>query len=464
MHKTANPLEEKEVVIAAGLQPLCGVLTVPVGAQGVVLFAHGSGSGRHSPRNQSVARQLLQRGLATLLLDLLEADEAENQEKRFDITLLAGRLQYATHWLHDQAETRNLTPGYFGASTGAAAALVAAARQPDRIGAVVCRGGRPDLAPHHLAMVAAPTLLLVGGNDDAVLQFNEQALAQLQCPKQLVVIPGASHLFTEPGTLEAVAQLAGDWFTRHLDPDRAPGGRAREHKDARSRLQFRDRTDAAVRLAAEFKGRDLHDPLVLAIPRGGVVTGAVLARELGAELDVILARKLRAPDMPEVALGAITETGAVYFDEAWPETPSAQLNEYLAEECRHQLADLARRKRLFRSVRPAAPVTGRSVILTDDGIATGATMIAALKAVRAQRPRELIVAAPVAARNRLREVSRHCDAVICLLAPADFYAVGQFYEDFSPVDDATALEWFRAAQVRPTTSAGCSSVARHVNL
>lgn len=207
---------KRQVEITVTKRKLIGILDVPPGATGVVVFAHGSGSGRHSPRNQSVARALQQAGLATLLLDLLEKEEAEDREKVFDIELLARRLQGAASWLQRAPLTNGLRLGYFGASTGAGAALAAAAREPAEVAAVVSRGGRPDLAGKYLSAVQAPTLLLVGGHDDVVLELNEQALRLLRCPKELVVIPGASHLFEEPGTLEEVARLATDWFCRHL--------------------------------------------------------------------------------------------------------------------------------------------------------------------------------------------------------------------------------------------------------
>jgi putative phosphoribosyl transferase len=205
---------------------------------------------------------------------------------------------------------------------------------------------------------------------------------------------------------------------------------------------FRNREGAAHRLAAKLKGRELYDPLVLAIPRGGVVTGAVLARELGADLDVVLSRKLRAPGNPELAVGAVSEDGRVYLN------PEARefldlADESLAEERRRQMAEIARRQTLFRGVRPQASVTGRSVIVTDDGIATGATMIAALQAVRAQEPRELIVAVPVASPDRLEEVRRWCDEAVCLFTPELFWAVGQFYEDFTQVEDEQVVEMLR---------------------
>ena len=213
---------ERQVEIPSGRRRLSGILSVPSGAEGVVAFAHGSGSGRFSPRNQFVARVLQEAGLATLLLDLLEEEEADDREKVFDIELLAERLQSAADWLSQEPETSALRLGYFGASTGAGAALVAVARDPAAVGAVVSRGGRPDLAHAYLSKVQAPTLLIVGGNDDVVIELNEQALRPLRCPKQLVIVPGATHLFEEPGTLEEVARLAKEWFVQYLAPIAGP--------------------------------------------------------------------------------------------------------------------------------------------------------------------------------------------------------------------------------------------------
>lgn len=207
-------------------------------------------------------------------------------------------------------------------------------------------------------------------------------------------------------------------------------------------LMFHDREDAAHKLAAKLQGRELHDPLVLAIPRGGVVTGAVLAKELGADLDVVLSRKLRAPGQPELAIGAISENGRVYLNHQAQEFLDL-LEEHLVEECRYQRNEIARRKKLFRAVRPQAPIESRSVIVTDDGIATGSTMIAALQTIKTQKPREVIVAVPVASPDRLGEVRRWCDEVICLIAPEEFWSIGQFYENFSQVEDEKAIELLR---------------------
>ncbi|HTU19987.1 MAG TPA: phosphoribosyltransferase family protein [Gemmataceae bacterium] len=205
---------------------------------------------------------------------------------------------------------------------------------------------------------------------------------------------------------------------------------------------FRDRKDAGRKLAQRLKERAWHDPLVLAIPRGGVVAGAMLAQELGADLDVVLSRKLRAPGQPELAIGAISEDGRVYVN---PHALAALdvMDEYIAEERHHQLAEIARRKKLFRAIRPPAPIAGRSVIVTDDGIATGSTMIAALQSLKTQNPHEVVVAVPVASPDRLAEVGRWCDEVVCLLAPEAFWAIGQFYEDFRQVEDAEVVELLR---------------------
>ncbi len=207
-----------QITITGDGVSLDGILRIPDQTTGVVAFAHGSGSGRFSPRNQYVARVLETGGFATLLLDLLTPDESDDRRKVFNIDLLADRLLLARTWLGTHPSTSELRAGYFGASTGAAAALQAAARSPQAVGAVVSRGGRPDLAGPYLRQVSAPTLLLVGGDDGPVIDMNQEALAQLTCTKQLTIIPGASHLFEEPGTLEQVAREAGHWFQQYLRP------------------------------------------------------------------------------------------------------------------------------------------------------------------------------------------------------------------------------------------------------
>jgi putative phosphoribosyl transferase len=215
-------MEQRAVTVPAGPVTLEGDLAIPAGARGIVLFAHGSGSSRHSPRNRQVAGVLSQTALATLLLDLLTGEEEAADRRtghlRFDIGLLAERLTHAADWLSRQPGTRDLPLGCFGASTGAAAALVTAAARPEVIRAVVSRGGRPDLAGPSLATVRAPTLLIVGSEDIPVLGLNREAATRLGAEHQLVIVPGATHLFEEPGALEEVAHRAREWFLRHLAP------------------------------------------------------------------------------------------------------------------------------------------------------------------------------------------------------------------------------------------------------
>jgi predicted phosphoribosyltransferase len=205
---------------------------------------------------------------------------------------------------------------------------------------------------------------------------------------------------------------------------------------------YRDRSDAALKVVEQLKGRVFCDPLVLAIPRGGVVTGAVIAEGLGAELDVVLSRKLRAPHQPELALGAVSESGEVYLND-YGKAVRDRIGDYLEQEKQHQLSEIKRRKALFRAVRPAVPMAGRSVIIADDGIATGSTMISAIQTAKLQSPHELIVAVPVASPDRVAEVRRLCDEVVCPLTPSYFWAIGQFYEDFRQVDDEEAVELLR---------------------
>lgn len=228
MHATTHhpPAAEREIEITVPQGRLGGALTIPASATGVILFAHGSGSSRHSPRNRAVAGMLQEAGLATLLMDLLTREEDAvdqyTREYRFDIDLLGDRVTGAIDWLAGQPETRALPLGLFGASTGAAAALRAAAARPARVRAVVSRGGRPDLAGEALPRVQAPTLLIVGAEDTQVIPLNELAQARMHAPVRLVLTPGATHLFEEPGTLAAASRLARDWFLEYLTPGFSP--------------------------------------------------------------------------------------------------------------------------------------------------------------------------------------------------------------------------------------------------
>lgn len=219
MMEAVNKLQ-RNIEIPSEAGRLQGILTIPENAKAIIVFAHGSGSGRHSPRNQSVARSINEGHLATLLLDLLTPEEEEidlvTRHLRFDVQLLARRLEEASHYLESEKETKSLKIGYFGSSTGAAAALIASASQGKKIYAIVSRGGRPDLAEKALSKVCSPTLLIVGGHDFGVIELNQQAFNQIQAQKKLALVPGATHLFEEPGALEIVSKLARDWFLMYL--------------------------------------------------------------------------------------------------------------------------------------------------------------------------------------------------------------------------------------------------------
>ena len=231
MDDKGHQIVDQPITVKRGGLALDGLLGIPSTTAGVVVFAHGSGSGRFSPRNNFVARHLRQGRLATLLIDLLTPDEAEDRRKVFDIDLLADRVLWAKAWLEQDARTKGLHIGYFGASTGAGAALQAAARDSTSVRSIVSRGGRPDLAEPYLPLVTAPTLLIVGGDDEPVIEMNRAAYRLLSCPKRLVIVPGATHLFEEPGTLEQVAEHALAWFQQHFHPAQheSRGVKTKEH-------------------------------------------------------------------------------------------------------------------------------------------------------------------------------------------------------------------------------------------
>ena len=404
---------------------LQGLLGVPSEAQGLVIFAHGSGSGRLSPRNNHVAAGLREAGIATLLLDLLTPEEESDRANVFDIDLLASRLVSATRWAMTKPELAGLRIGYFGASTGAGAALVAAAGLQGDVAAVVSRGGRPDLAGDVLALVSAPTLLIVGGADGPVIALNREALQRLSCVKELVIVPGATHLFEEPGTLESVIDHAKAWFLRHLPRPAFVFAR-----------NFRDRSDAGRELARALMHLKPEQPVVLALPRGGVPVGYEVAKALSAPLDVVLVRKIGAPEQPELGLGAVVDSTP----------PQLVLNEelvealrpgqhYLEAETQRQLVEIERRRQLYRSGRPPLSLQDRTVIVVDDGIATGGTMKAVLQALSRSGARRVVLAVPVAPPDSWQELSPLVSEAICLMTPEPFYAVGAFYRDFNQTSD-----------------------------
>jgi predicted phosphoribosyltransferase/pimeloyl-ACP methyl ester carboxylesterase len=440
---------EVSVRIPLDRTALAGDLRLPHAARGLVIFAHGSGSSRLSPRNRHVARVLEEGGFATLLMDLLTEDEEavdlRTRRLRFDIGLLADRLIRTTDWVGAQSDVGRLPVGYFGASTGAAAALIAAAERPDRVRAVVSRGGRPDLAGDALRRVTQPTLLIVGGDDVPVIDLNRQALAQLRGEKRLEIVPRATHLFEEPGALEHVARLARSWFDRHVAAaaPEAPAHRGR----------FRDRVHAGQVLASRLTAhRNRRDVLVLALPRGGVPVAFEVAKFLKAPLDVYLVRKLGVPGHEELAFGAIASGNVRVLNEGIVRQlgiPDVVIEAVAAHEGR----ELARREREYRGDRPAPDVRDRVAILVDDGLATGASMRAAALALRRQGAARIVVAVPAGARETCAAFRDEVDEVVCATTPEPFYAVGQSYEDFSQTTDEEVRQLLRRAQGRPAEAA-----------
>lgn len=422
-------IKRKSVLIRSDFVSLEGELALPEASTSVVLFAHGSGSSRLSPRNQFVAQTLQEAGIGTLLFDLLTEAEAADRENVFDIDFLAHRLKDATSFLRARADCSERAFGYFGASTGAAAALIASAHEPE-IRAVVSRGGRPDLALRYLPQVKAPTLLIIGGMDYGVIELNEKAYRLLRCEKSLRIVPGATHLFEEPGKLEEAARLATEWFARHLSS-------AQPRKPLFGLpTVYRNREEAGRRLAdalSAFKGGDV---VVLGIPRGGLPVAREVADALGAPLDIIVVRKLGAPGQPELGIGAVVDGDhpRVIFNQGVIEQLGVS-EEYLQGEIDKQLKEIKRRETEYRGGRPPVALAGKTVIVIDDGIATGSSVRAALRGVRRAKPKRIVLAVPVAPPETCEALRGDADELICLETPEDFFAVGQFYRDFHQVSD-----------------------------
>lgn len=415
-----------------------GLLGIPGHASGIVIFAHGSGSGRLSPRNNRVAAGLREAGFATLLFDLLRPEEAADRANVFDIALLGSRLLSATRWARTQPQLAHLPMGYFGASTGAAAALAAAAQLPEIVAAVVSRGGRPDLAGDALEEVRCPTLLIAGGADKGVIELNERARDRLACVKQMVLVPGANHLFEEPGAMDAVLEHAIIWFSRYL-------------KTATRCLvyePFTDRADAGRKLASALKHLDVTNPVVLALPRGGVPVAFEIARALHAPLEIALARKIGAPGQPELGLGAVVD-GA---------PPQVVLNHelvrlvqpgesYLRDEEQRQLREIERRRALYGLTGRTIEFAGHTVIVVDDGIATGGTVKAVLQAIRNPRHGRVVLAVPVAPADTIQELAPLADEIVCLMSPEPYLAVGVHYRDFTQTTDAEVIDLLKRSRM-----------------
>jgi putative phosphoribosyl transferase len=453
---TEKQTKERHVTILEGLK---GDLTIPLGAKAVVLFAHGSGSSRYSSRNQFAATILNSNGIATLLVDLLNQDEKridkETKHLRYNIELLAGRFVGITNWLAQQPETKDLKIGYFGSSTGAAAALMAASRLA-AAGAIVTRGGRLDLVHESiLHEVKASTLLILGDNDTPAIAMNKRAFESLSNAeaRELAIIPGATHLFEEPGKIEEVAEIAADWFECYL----LRTGKNFHNKYGKMtrteflkrlcswhgfQIKFKDRFTAGemlVSLLGTYKN-DRDNVTVLGIARGGIVVADALAEKLDADFDIIVSRKLRSPDNSENAIGAIMHDGSAYLDTSILETKHDVSEEYITMEKIEQKKEIERRLRIYRPNRIEYKIRDRIVILVDDGIATGATIIAAARWIRKYGPKRLIIAAPVAPKDVVKNLRNEADQIEVVRNPSDFKTVEQFYQHFDSVSDDEILQ------------------------
>lgn len=439
---TAIPTHEVHVPIEHG--HLHGDLAVPREVRGLVVFAHGSGSSRHSPRNRRVARILNSYGLATLLCDLLtepeEQADAATAHLRFDIDLLAHRVGEIVAWTRNDHRLGSLRLGLFGASTGAAAALVAAARDVDSVGAVVSRGGRPDLAGASvLELVQAPTLLIVGSRDVQVLELNQRAAQAMHCERKVAIVPGAGHLFEERGTLDKAAELAGSWFTAHLTSAEPEHDRPITHTQITTRRSgpYVDREQAGEVLARAVLALagSLTEPIVMALPRGGVPVAVPIARSLHAPLDITVVRKVGVPQHEELALGAVDEDGIVLLDQQLAGSLRLSTTE-VRTQVQTALTQLRNRTVELRGDRPMLQLAGHDVLLVDDGYATGMTARSAARFLARHGSHRVILAVPVAPPDLLHNRPEEFDQVICPYTPSPFRAVGAHYRRFDQVTDA----------------------------
>jgi putative phosphoribosyl transferase len=449
---TEQHLKERHVTISEVLE---GDLTIPLGAQAIVLFAHGSGSSRYSSRNKFVANVLNNKGFATLLVDLLSQEEKRIDEDtrhlRYNIELLAGRFTAVTNWLVQQPETRDLKIGYFGSSTGAAAALIAATRL-GLAKAIVTRGGRPDLADEStLHQLKASTLFIVGGNDKPLIAMTKRALELLSDAeaRELAIIPDATHLFEEPGKIEEVAQIVADWFESYLLETRKSkfhnkyaritrGGFLSSLQEKHAfQIKFRDRI-AAGEILASLLGKyknDRDDLTVIGIARGGVVVADAIVEKLNADFDIIVTRKLRSPHNSENAIGALMHDGTVFPDTSILKSDHDISDEYIAMEKLEQKKEIERRLRAYRPKDREYKITDRMVILVDDGIATGATVIAAARWIEKHKPKRLIIASPVAPKQVVKSLKNEADKIEIIRHPSNFEAVEQYYQHFDAISD-----------------------------
>jgi predicted phosphoribosyltransferase len=397
-----------------------------------------------------VAQTLRARGLATLQVDLLtEVEESIDRMQaaiRFDLDLLAERIEQVTDWVARESNVAHLPVAYFSSGTAVAAALMAATRRPD-VHAIVSRAGRPDLAGTALPAVHSPTLFAVPGAETELLELNRDAIARMTVPTQLAIVPGATASFEEPGALDEVATLAAEWIVGHfaqafadLDPARAFG------------RQFHDRRAAGTRLATMLAHHANTGAVVFGLPRGGVIVADSVSLALDAPLDVWLAAKIGMPIQPELGMGALAEGAALVLDPAlvrWSGAPPHELLELVHRKG----AELRRRARHYRGDHAPLPIRGRTAILVDEGIATPTVLRAAIHGARKRGAKHVVVAAPVASADAVAGLRLDADEVVCVALPQHLNSVAAWYEDFRVVGEHEVIDVL-AAHREPHRQAG----------
>jgi predicted phosphoribosyltransferase len=415
----------EDIRVEVGGRELQASLAVPQGPVGVVIFAN---TDRRSARDHHVAEALRARGLATVECELLGDDENE-----YDIELAATRLLAITDWIVERSNLAHLPIGYLGSSTGAAATLLAAARRPELIRAVVSRGGRADLAGAALQIVRAPTLLIASAIDDSRAELDREVVDQMTACTQLAVLPGE---LDEPIAVDEIIALASEWLVDHFaQAVQEPVG-----KRGSWGRQFRDRRCAGERLAQLLHRYAGENAVVCGIPRGGIVIADEIAKALDAPLDVWLVRKIGMPIQPELGMGALAEGAALVLDATnikW----SGATPEDLQKIVHGKAEEIRRRAKMYRNGEDALDVHGKTVILVDEGVATAGALRAAVRGARKRGAARVVVAAPVIASEALDALQREADEVVCLATPRHLIAVGAWYQDFRKPgqDDVVAI-------------------------
>lgn len=420
------------------------------GSVACVIFVHGLGSSKESPRNVVIATHLLDAGLGVVLFDL--SGHGESSDDPRGQAAYVEDLEAVFRWAQEQPQFDPDRLGIAGSSLGAAVAVETAGRGMVRPATMVLRA--PPLSPSDWRLLHVPSLVLIGSRDPLYAGVRAAAAA---CPAAtLSVVEGASHLFEEPGTLEGAVNRTVEWFRTRLAPAGDPPGEAPAL--ATLRLNdgydplFRDRRDAGAQLGdhlAELYGSD--DVIVLGIPRGGVPVADEVAKRLRAELDVVVARKLGAPGYPELAIGAVTANGGRFLNQDVMRELAIS-DEYLESVTSEQRAEARAREERFRGGRAGADCKDRTVIIVDDGLATGATMRASVRSIRSSNPKKLIVAVPVGSKQACGALGSEADDVVCLFEPEPFWAVGFYYQHFEPTEDAEVQQILANAHARLLTA------------